>query len=945
MSVSVRRSVLAAVAALVVAGGLLGVCGGLALAAGPEAPVVDSEGAAGVGPFGATLEAQVNPEEQETTCVRFEYGTSAAYGSSVPCANGSLGSGTEDQAASGSVTGLRPSTEYHYRVVVENASSPAGGTVGVDHTFMTPAVLGGGESFSGVEAETATVSAQVDAGGVPTTYYFEYGSTAAYGSRTAGQVLYGNEPASAIAELAGLAPGSEYHFRVVTESENGIREAGADATFRTLPASIQGLPDGRVFEMVSPVENQDADVYAPFAFRSAHFYFETSSYGVPTRLPFQAAADGRAVAYVAEPTSPDGNGERSPGRGDDYLATRSADGGWTQVNLQPAGYHEVEVDDYQAFSSDLSTGILAIRSNEYLPSLTPEAPGEGDSVLYARSAGEGVYRPLFTTRPPDEAGTGFGTFNGLVVGVTRSAGASTDFSNLLFEANDALSPEAVDGGAEENNLYVSSEGRLSAVNILPGGTSSVPNAVFGAPALAVGKSAPDFSHVISADGSRIFWTDLNAGPDEDHLFVREDGTSTVAVSEGAARFWTASADGRYVLYSEGERLLRFDVDTQTREVLAGTGAEVQGVLGASEDGDYVYFAADGVLATGAQPGQPNLYVLHNDGGGWEGARLIATLESEDGTGLNMAGFTLEPSGDWIPGLGRRTAEVTSGGQGLVFMSRASLPVVGFPHGYESQGLGEVYVYQAGEGGRLFCASCNPSGEPPQANYETEGDENIAAFLPTGLNPRYQPRWVSENGGRVFFDSAEPLVPQDTNGQQDAYEWEQNGEGSCTRPDGCVFLLSGGTGDSASYFIDASTNGDDAFVVTRNHLVPQDQNEDYDLYDARVGGVNLLSTAAGCMGAGCQGTAATQSGSGISASESFTGPGNLAAASSAVKVAVKPRAKPLTRAQRLSRALKACKGKPAKRRVACERQARRRYGPKLKAAKIGGSVRSTGGRGR
>ena len=47
--------------------------------------------ASGVGPFGATLEAQVNPEEQETTCVRFEYGTSTAYGSSVPCVNGSLG--------------------------------------------------------------------------------------------------------------------------------------------------------------------------------------------------------------------------------------------------------------------------------------------------------------------------------------------------------------------------------------------------------------------------------------------------------------------------------------------------------------------------------------------------------------------------------------------------------------------------------------------------------------------------------------------------------------------------------------------------------------------------------------------------------------------------------------------------------------------------------------
>jgi hypothetical protein len=938
-----RGSIVAVLAVLCMAGGVLGISAGVALAA--SKPAVDSQGASAVGPFGATLEAQVNPEAQETTCVRFEYGTSAAYGSSAPCANGSLGAGSEDQPASAAVTGLRPGTEYHFRVVVENASSPVGGTDGADQTFTTPLVIEGGASFSAVSDRGAVVSAPVDAGGVPTTFYVEYGPTVGYGSRTPGVVLSGGEQVNASARLGGLAPGSEYHFRVVSESEGGVREESGDGVFRTLAAGVQGLPDGRVFEMVTPVENQDAEAYAPYAFNGGPFYVSSSLYGLPTRFPFQAAADGGSVVYVANPTSPGGNGESGLDKGNDYFATRSADGGWTHVNLQPLGYKVYLSNEplYQAFSSDLSTGVLGIRSNEYQPPLTPGAPGGGDVVLYTRAMDADTYSPLFTTTPPDESGESFGTYS-FEVKTTRFAGASADFSRSLFEANDALSPEAVNGGEGENNLYVSAGGDVRSVNILPGATASAPNAVFGGPSDARFAASPDFSHVISADGSRIFWTDLNAGPDEDHVFVRENGTSTVAVSAGAARFWTASTDGRYAFYTEGEQLLRFDVDTQTREVLAGDGAEVQGVPGASEDGSYVYFAADGSLAQGAQPGQPNLYLLHNSGNGWEPARFIATLQAEDGSNLNNERNELANAGDWEPDLGERTAEATADGQGLVFMSRASLPAVGFPHGYENTGLAEVYSYQAAGGGRLYCVSCNMSGEPPRPNFETERDERVAAFLPVGFQKTYQPRWVSADGDRVFFDSTQALVPRDTNGVLDAYEWESDGEGTCTQPDGCDFLLSSGNGGTASYFVDASTSGNDAFVVTRDRLVPQDQNENYDLYDARVGGVNVLSSA-GCTGESCQAAAAPSVGLGAPASATFTGAGNLtpAAPAGGTPVKPKPRAKPLSRARLLARALKACAAKPKRVRAMCERQARRRYGPKLRAKKTGLGNAKRGGR--
>jgi hypothetical protein len=41
--------------------------------------------------------------------------------------------------------------------------------------------------------------------------------------------------------------------------------------------------------------------------------------------------------------------------------------------------------------------------------------------------------------------------------------------------------------------------------------------------------------------------------------------------------------------------------------------------------------------------------------------------------------------------------------------------------------------------------------------------------------------MSDDGSYVFFDTDDALVPQDTNGTQDVYEWE----------DGHVYLISGG----------------------------------------------------------------------------------------------------------------------------------------------------------
>jgi hypothetical protein len=941
-----RRVGLARVVVLgvLVVSGVFGM-GGVALAA-PAEPVVDSEGASAMGPFGATLEAQVNPGEQETTCVRFEYGTSTAYGSSVPCANSALGSGGEDTLASAIVAGLRPGTEYHFRVVVENLSSPLGGTDGADQSFTTPLVLGGAESLSRVSDTGATLSAPVDPGGVATTYYFEYGPTAGYGSRTPGVISYADEQVVVTARLTGLIPASEYHFRIVTESEGGVREEGSDIVFRTLPVGVVGLPDRRGFEMVTPVDNEGANVYVPEVEGTG----ANESNGTNTRFPFEASLDGDAVAYIADAT-PDGGGEGlgGAGLGSQYVARRSAAGGWTQASIQPQGYL---VARYEGFSSDLSVGFLASCSrclaNPQLPGLAPGAPEGGYYVLYSRGLGEGIYQSLFTTIPPNRLpaveGLSFGVGGKIITdGKTLSgeapvyAGVSGDLGQVLFEANDALIPgegalerelqadakQEVEEGKNSNYLYDSSTGGLGLVDVLPDGKVES-NATFGGPPIgAPRRNPPAFDHAISEDGRYIYWTAQSTGM----LYVREDGARTVPVSAGAgpAQFWGATGNGVYALYTEGERLYRFDVNhPETTEALADVGAGVEGVIGASENDEDVYFVASGELAAGAVGGQPNLY-LERVGGG---VTFIATLSPEDGVRVSPYENPEGNIGDWSAGLGQRTAEVTPDGKNVVFMSNQPLKAQGFPAGYANEGKDEVYVYDTGLG-KLFCASCSQSREP-----------GSSAYLPVSWSDTYIPRWMSEDGSRVFFDSGSPLVSQGSNGQQNVYEWEREGSGSCSEgtgaDGGCVYLLSGGSSSTASWLAGESANGSDVFIITRAELTGQNTNGTYDLFDARVGGVPPTAPA-GCSGAGCPSTPGAAPGFAAPSSVAYSGAGNVAPPA-VLGGSVRPKVKVLTRAQKLAAALKACQKGPRRARSLCEARARRRYGPAGKTRKAARSAK-------
>ncbi len=226
------------------------VCAG-ALTAAPAlaaAPIIEDEGSLEATPFAATLAARVNPENQGTTSCVFEYGETSAYGSSVPCSQGTLYGPPGGKLASSQITGLQPDTTYHFRLTVENAE---GVTTGVDSEFTTltaqaPSVER--EAAVALSATGATVEAQIGPDYQETSYSVEYGLEAT-GNTLEGALttvagpapLSGAGTQTVSVELVGQQPQTTYYYRVVASNGSG-RVAGPVRSYSTLPAPLETPP-------------------------------------------------------------------------------------------------------------------------------------------------------------------------------------------------------------------------------------------------------------------------------------------------------------------------------------------------------------------------------------------------------------------------------------------------------------------------------------------------------------------------------------------------------------------------------------------------------------------------------------------------------------------------------------------------------------------------------
>lgn len=203
------------------------------------APSVGPASAANVAEQTATLAAPVGANSQATEYF-FQYGPSSEYGSLTSTA--SAGSGATPAVVSANAVGLSPTRSYHFRAVATNAS---GTTYGPDQTFTTASAPTANTLAATAATLTGgTLHASIDPQGQATTYHFDWGTTATYGSQAPlADVSVGSDNSEHSVEqtLSELTPDTSYHFRVVASNCGGCAEGttyGSDQTFTTAPAPL-----------------------------------------------------------------------------------------------------------------------------------------------------------------------------------------------------------------------------------------------------------------------------------------------------------------------------------------------------------------------------------------------------------------------------------------------------------------------------------------------------------------------------------------------------------------------------------------------------------------------------------------------------------------------------------------------------------------------------------
>jgi hypothetical protein len=670
-----------------------------------------------------------------------------------------------------------------------------------------------------VTATGAKLRAEINPNGVSTGYRFEYISDAAYranleavpsrdGFFGAARVPPGKEAGigsgtvalAVVQQVGALSPATEYHYRPVAINSAGPPVVGPAHVLTTEEISLAfRLPDDRGWELVSPVDNNGGAIAAPgqiFGGGDIQAAAVAPGESAPAVAYGSATAFGKAVG--APPAS-------------QYTSRRTA-AGWLTENvstpLDSAAYgDDPDGAPYRLFSSDLSRALLfgglACRGGlPGCPEPNQPLPGTGAPLgymaYYLRDNASGALTSLLDAG--DVAHSGLSP-QALEVSF---AAASPDLSHVVLSSCAALTADATEVGGspgvcdpEEPNLYEWSAAGLTSINGgAPGAEIASPNGA------------------VSNDGSRVYW---KRGAD---LYLR-DGAQTVQVDEsqgGGGTFQTATPDGSIALFTKAGHLYRFNAATKaTLDLTSGGG--VVGVLGASADGNYVYY---------------------QDAGGLQ-------LWHAGVTTPVAAGVDAAAESDYPPATG--TARVSADGLHLAFLSKAELT------GYDNTDtatklrVSELYIYgpdARGGSAMLACASCNPTGERP------EGPSTIPGAVANGSTHAYKPRVLSSDGTRLFFDSGDKLIVQDTNSHPDVYEWEAAGAGGCTRPTGCVSPISSGRGTGGAALLDASANGSDVFFITSESLVSVDPKGSVDAYDARVdGGFAAPQVPIACVGDSCQ----------------------------------------------------------------------------------------------
>jgi hypothetical protein len=472
-----------------------------------------------------------------------------------------------------------------------------------------------------------------------------------------------------------------------------------------------------------------------------------------------------------------------------------------------------------------------------------------------------------------------------------------DFSHFVYTSRVSQTPDFV-SAPTFNKLYDAHGGALDLVSRDPADN----------PLSTDSEIARGGPYPVSSNGDRIYFQNpalAQCNPPVCELYMREGNTVTYRVSasectvacgsterEDVFRGATPSGDKAFFVScakltdasapdsgscspaggAAGAKLYRWDLNAPAghhlldisadHEPADGAQPNVRGFIGASEDGNMVYFAASGQIVPGqAAVGGAGIYRWRfNDGSPI--VNYLGSVESGD-------------SQDWNEESNRR---VTPDGKYVMVSTAARLDPV-------ADSDSSIDVYRWDEENGWICISCQRPGVPSVG----PASENTGAFTTTHLiNPfggisTPNPVITMSNDGRVFFQTPDALVPADVNGEagcpvvefsgkerpvqscDDVYEWH----------DGTVSLISGGAGSEPSILVASSASGNDVFFLTRNRLVGWDVDDGVDLYDARVGGgfPEPPAEPAECEGEACRGEGSSGGSIPGAGSAVFEGPGN------------------------------------------------------------------------
>jgi hypothetical protein len=859
----------------------------------PEASI---SGVGNVTANSALVHGSVVPRSSETHW-GFEYASSEG-GPWTPGPEGTISAaaGEGHHPVEGELTGLNRETTYYVRLHADNGNPPAA-TSGLTsfQTAGSPVVLTFEAHTYVPGGETIRVLGSVEPHGSDTHYHFEYVSQEAFAvnewasaastpEHDAGSGPFSQGyPALIVGEdLPGLQSGKTYHYRLVASNAQGTVN-GADRTLTVpVPAPAEEpacaneslrsgpsshLPDCRAYEQVTPAEKKGS--------------MDNWTYSGNVSTPVAVGEDGEHVMVKAEyskwGSSPDAENTS-------YFFTREAGKGWQMTSATPQP--QAGADSYRPglFDVDLTQVGLSLGFNSTLENVSPKLE------LLAGPPG-GPYT-LVTSAPRSQE--------------PKWVAASPDFTTLILSKGGKLSEWS---GGELHQI------------------SGCPATI----AKSSGGGVP--GGAVSQGGSRVFFEAAPGCSGESHLYMRVDHEKNVDL--GAYRFLAANAVDSSVLVErhsgETYEYLIYDVESKTAKPLFSARESLN--LKGSRELSVIYFATTELLT----PEAPPLSKESED----------APVRPEDLYRYDVSEAKLRFI---VQGEVGGNVNVSSDGRYAYFEAPAVTAVFretehqfevppGGPFVVEAQ----VYRYDSGEN-VVQCMSCaSPFAPRPQLMALFLGDQEEGADLVPSATV------ASDNGDYVFFDTASALVPQDVDGElhagthnyfteehdfsyspsSDVYEWRKNGVDGCARVQGCLALISSGTGGLKNVLLGTTSSGRDVFFATHSQLVGQDTDGQGDVYDARIGGGLPPPAPPGteCEGDACVAPLAAPIDT-TPASLSFAGPGNpTPPTTSTPKAKAKPKAKPCKKGTVRSkgRCVKRKPQKRGKRASRARRAARHRHG--------------------